>query len=552
MLRFGSLGLMKFSVILLGATVLAQDATEAAPPQGAVPKNAPAAMSTIRSEDLLKYARFLAAGDLNGRLTGSPGQKRAAKYIADHFAKLGLEPLGDAEDAGGRSYFQRYGITRTYVEDGATLQIGEQKLSTGFAVMGGKPMAIEQQGALRFCGVGRTRGSRRDVPEGESLAGKIAVVAIKPPKGKVPEGLSVEQKFGMSFGVLGRLGGTARNLGKLGAEVVLFLQIEDQIGLSDVLNYVAVSPGKANVAANFSGADPGMGAIGGALGRGKVATLVLSVAASAEVLSQLEISKDEVQKYFARQAPCPEGKTDLEAAVQVRVIKDGDAQAENVVAVLRGSDPQLRDQAIVYSAHMDHVGARMDGEVFNGADDNASGSAGLMAIAGAFAKAKTKPRRSVIFLSVSGEELGLWGSQYYSDNPTWQLDKIVANINTDMIGRSGPESGPQEVTVTPSYRHAKYSTIVRDAFGFAEELGMAFTSGDKYYARSDHYNFAKKGIPVVFFCNGEHEDYHQVSDTGDKLDGQKMQRIARLAFWTGWHVAMADKSPVDLGRQQRW
>ena len=165
---------------------------------------------------------------------------------------------------------------------------------------------------------------------------------------------------------------------------------------------------------------------------------------------------------------------------------------------------------------------------------------------------RTRPRRSIIFLSVSGEELGLWGSQFYSDNPTWQLDKIVANINTDMIGRSGAESGPMEVTVTPSYRHAKFSTIVRDSVGFAKHLGMSFTSGDKYYQRSDHYNFAKKGIPVVFFCNGEHEDYHQVTDTADKLDGAKMQRIARLAFWTGWPVANADDAPQNLGRQQKW
>jgi Zn-dependent M28 family amino/carboxypeptidase len=223
-----------------------------------------------------------------------------------------------------------------------------------------------------------------------------------------------------------------------------------------------------------------------------------------------------------------------------------------VVAVWRGSDPKLRDEAIIYSAHMDHVGVRMDGEVFNGADDNASGSAGLLAIAGAYANAKEKPRRSIIFLSVSGEELGLWGSQYYSDNSTWQLDKIVANINTDMIGRSGPESGPDEVTVTPSYRHAKYSTIVRDSVGFAKQLGVSFTSGDKYYQRSDHYNFAKKGIPVVFFCSGEHEDYHQVTDTVDKLDGAKMERIARLAFWTGWHVATVDPVPRGLGRQKKW
>jgi Zn-dependent M28 family amino/carboxypeptidase len=228
------------------------------------------------------------------------------------------------------------------------------------------------------------------------------------------------------------------------------------------------------------------------------------------------------------------------------------AWACNVAAVLRGSDPQLAAEAIVYSAHMDHVGSRIDGEVFNGADDNASGSAGLLAIASAFANGKQKPRRSVIFLSVSGEELGLWGSAYYADHPTWPADRIIANINTDMIGRSGPESGPTEVTVTPSNRHRMFSTLVQEAARCGEQLGVTFSSGDKYYQRSDHYNFAKKGIPVVFFCNGEHEDYHQVSDHADKLDGQKMERIARLAFWTGWQTANADERPRQLGRRETW
>jgi Zn-dependent M28 family amino/carboxypeptidase len=97
-----------------------------------------------------------------------------------------------------------------------------------------------------------------------------------------------------------------------------------------------------------------------------------------------------------------------------------------------------------------------------------------------------------------------------------------------------------------------FSTIVRDAAGLAEALGVTCTSGDKYYERSDHFNFAKKGIPVVFFCNGEHEDYHQVSDTADKLDGDKMERMARLAYWTGWNVANADDRPRVLGRRESW
>lgn len=541
-----------FSAVAFSASLEAQVVEQ---PQAVVAESLspPAGLEAIGRAELLKHATFLSSDALMGRLTGSPGQVAAADYITNHFEQLGLEPLGDVIDEGGddRSYLQHYGIKRTYVKD-SELVFGDANLVNGFAVFGGDEVNVETKGQLKFCGFGRTRGASSVLEEGETLAGKIAVVALKPPRGKVREGLSVEQKFGMSFGVLGRLGGTARNLAKVGAEVVLFVQLEDKIGLTDVLNYVALSPGKATVAANFPGADPGMGGMMRSMSKGSVPTLVLSVPASKVLLAQLEISPEQYMAFTAGDVKALTCKQDVDAALRLQVVHDGDARASNVCAVLRGADPELRDEAIVYSAHMDHVGIRMDGEIFNGADDNGSGSAGLLTIASAYAQAQEKPRRSIIFLSVSGEELGLWGSQFYSDNATWQLDKIVANINTDMIGRSGPESGPLEVTVTPSYRHAKYSTIVRDSVGFADQLGMKFTSGDKYYQRSDHYNFAKKGIPVVFFCSGEHEDYHQVTDTVDKLDGAKMERIARLAFWTGWHVASADSVPRGLGRQAKW
>jgi Zn-dependent M28 family amino/carboxypeptidase len=248
-------------------------------------------------------------------------------------------------------------------------------------------------------------------------------------------------------------------------------------------------------------------------------------------------------------APFAAGKS-IDGGLSYRVNTD-QATAHNVVGLLRGTDPELSKQAIVYSAHMDHVGRRFDGEVFNGADDNASGTSGLLEIARAFATGD-RPKRSLIFLSVSGEEKGLWGSAYYADHPTWPRSEIVANINTDMIGRSGPESGPTEVTVTPSFKHPKYSSLVRDAHGFAGAMGLSFTNGDKYYERSDHFNFACKGIPVVFFCNGEHEDYHQVTDTADKLDGDKMARIAQLAYWVGLHVGNVAARPTELGKSKDW
>jgi hypothetical protein len=330
--------------------------------------------------------------------------------------------------------------------------------------------------------------------------------------------------------------------------------VADPMGLSDVLNYLSLAPGKDVLASRFPGAeDGGMGMVASVLGgNSEDLSIVLSVPASAAVMAQLELAPEAVTKFLAGAGNMPQGKRDVPAKLQVTITHDDKAQASNVVAVLRGSDPVLANEAIVYSAHMDHVGKRMDGDVFNGADDNASGSAGLLEIATAYAQGKEKPRRSIVLLSVSGEELGLWGSAYYANHPTWPIDKVVADINTDMIGRSGSESGPQQIAVTPSYSHDMYSTLVRDSVPLAAELGVTFTTGDRYYTRSDHYNFAKLGIPVIFFCSGEHEDYHQVTDHADKLDGEKMERIARLAFWTGWNAANSDDRPRVLGPRKDW
>lgn len=541
----------RFSVLffLLGVPLAAQ-----APELQLTP---PAALESIQGAELLAHAKFFASDELGGRLTGSPGQEAAARYIVRQFEGLGLEPLGDVGEDGQRGFYQHYGITRTALTEDTALEVGTEKWADGFAVLAGDPVKVDLTGKLRFAGYGRTRGSAAEIGADESLEGVIPVVLVKLPRGSVDRRLGVEQKFMMSFQSFGRLGKTAQNLGSQGAAAVLFVMPEDPFGLADVLNYMAIAPGKDSLAPRFRGADRAMAAMAGMLG-GKSGTpsLVLSTARSKALLAALEVDDEALQAFVDGEGDLPASNPDVPAALHLEVTRDDGATASNVVAVLRGSDPELAAEAIVYSAHMDHVGRRLDGEVFNGADDNASGTAGLIAIAGAFARAAAKgderPRRSVVFLAVSGEELGLWGSAYYAENPTWQLEDIVANINTDMIGRSGPESGPLEVTVTPSHRHKMFSTIVQRSARLGEQLGVSFTSGDKYYMRSDHYNFAKKDIPVVFFCNGEHEDYHQVTDHADKLDPDKMERIARLAFWTGWETANADERPRRLGRRESW
>ncbi len=272
--------------------------------------------------------------------------------------------------------------------------------------------------------------------------------------------------------------------------------------------------------------------------------LILGAADTAALLAHLGATVDDQGEVT------PPADDKASGKLTIACKRNQKANACNVVAVLEGTTQ--KQEALVFSAHHDHIGKRLDGDTFNGADDNASGTAGLLAIADAFAKGGPRPLRSIVFLSVSGEEMGLWGSRYFTEHPTWPIDKIVADVNIDMIGRAEADGAGTRIQITPSKDHAKYSTLGRTAARLAPALAISFTSGDTYYTRSDHYNFALKGIPVVFLCDGEHPDYHQVTDAADRLDYPRMEAIARLAFWVGWEIATSKNKPQELGVQQDW
>ena len=401
-LKMLSQPLVRCAILLMGplllSPVLAQGGQAAA-----IPEQAARAMAEIRASELLDYATHLASDELGGRLTGSPGQEAAANYIAGHFERLGLEPLGDEVD-GTQSFYQRYRIRRTSVAGETTLSCGPLITTSGFAVLGGEAIDLEVAGKLRYLGRGRTRGRTAEVGPDDDLTDVIPVVLVRPPRGRLDRALAVEEKFALSFQSFASLGRTAKNLERRGARAVLFALVEDQLGFTDVLNYLALSPGKDLLTAGFDGASPGMGAMMPMLGGSSEAvSLVMTPALTARVFELLGLDRQAVLRYLAGEAPPPATDEQPDARLRVLVERDDRATACNVVAVLRGKDPTLRKQAVVFSAHMDHVGRRVDGEVFNGADDNASGSAGLMGIASAFARAEEKPERSVVFLSVSGE-----------------------------------------------------------------------------------------------------------------------------------------------------
>jgi Zn-dependent M28 family amino/carboxypeptidase len=222
-----------------------------------------------------------------------------------------------------------------------------------------------------------------------------------------------------------------------------------------------------------------------------------------------------------------------------------DKSSENVLAYILGSE--FPEEVLVISAHYDHLG--MKGEmVFNGADDNASGTSAVMEIAEAFQAAVEdghRPKRSVLFLHVTGEESGLYGSRYYVSHPVFKIENTVTNLNIDMIGRVDPkhEDKPEYIYLIGSDRlseelHEIAETVNREHFGL--KLDYTFNKENdpnRFYYRSDHYNFAQNGVPVIFYFNGEHADYHRPTDTPEKINYELLKLRTDYIFYTAWELA---------------
>jgi Zn-dependent M28 family amino/carboxypeptidase len=222
-------------------------------------------------------------------------------------------------------------------------------------------------------------------------------------------------------------------------------------------------------------------------------------------------------------------------------------QSSNVLGILEGTD--MKDQYIVLTAHYDHLG-KQNGTIWYGADDDGSGTVAILELAKAFTKAKATgkgPRRSILFMTVSGEEKGLWGSDYYSAHPALPLDKTSVNLNIDMIGRIDPgrkhgDSSNYIYIVGDDKVSSDLKPISEAVNKKYSKLELDYKYNDpkdpeRIYYRSDHYNFAKKGVPVIFYFSGLHPDYHKPSDTPDKINYTLLQKRAQLIFFTTWEMA---------------
>jgi len=258
--------------------------------------------------------------------------------------------------------------------------------------------------------------------------------------------------------------------------------------------------------------------------------------------------------YVAQNIQAPLGDGDYFQEIPTEHLRPNLKPSENVVAFIKGSEKP--DEIIVISAHYDHVGEK-NGEIYNGADDDGSGTVAIMEIAEAFQQAVkngNSPKRSILFLHVTGEEKGLLGSQFYVNFPIFPLKNTITNLNIDMIGRVD-----EAHTDTPEFVYLIGSDkLSTDLHNVSEEMNSKYTNllldytyndendPNRFYYRSDHYNFAKNNIPVIFYFNGTHEDYHRPSDTPDKINYEVLEKRTKLVFHTAWEVAnRAERITVD-------
>jgi hypothetical protein len=463
-----------------------------------------------------------AADSFRGRETGTPDADRAARFLAARLASLGLEPAGDS------GFFQRVPLNRARLT-ATTLAVTRAgspvmlSLGPDIAVLGslgpGAPLPkLDVDADMVFAGYGiEDQSLGRNDLAGLDLAGKAVVVIADAPPGADS---ATRAKFGGSQGINARL---QTFLFKQPAAVVLMI--------SDSLYRIAST--------EFTG---------------ESVALKTTQAVTSRMLPMVAIAPLRPQSPFVPASPTTAKPGPLSGGHLTAKLeeKSGSFNGYNVVAIARGSDASLKNTYVAFGAHYDHVGvgAPVNGDsIYNGADDDGSGSTTLLAIARAWVRGPKQPR-SAIFVWHIGEEKGLLGSQYFTDHATVPVDSIVAQLNADMVGRNNPDSlyivGP---SAAPNGQSRVLGTLLDSA---NTTLARPFTFDrtwdspshpERIYFRSDHFNYARKGIPIIFFTTGLHAQYHQPSDEPSLIDYEKMSRVGQLMYRTGVIVAKRQSRP---------
>jgi len=489
------------------------------------------------------HLQFLASDDLGGRETGTVQGLVTGQYVASAMRQAGLQPAGEED-----GYFQKYPLeTNRLQKEAANLQIlaggGETELKLGedWALSGFTSAGFDLTGGAVFAGHGLVSAEAGvDDYAGLDAAGRYVVVLEGRPRGRDSlrsvSNWRAKRLAAQAHGALGlvTIYEEARADGRDG-----FASLIDRIDHPSMA--VPPGPDEAPVAWPMVG-------LASAAGARLLAAGGLDLAAERAARAPAEAPAGAPPEPLR---PLPPGR-ELQAVSLhlVAPVSSERINGYNVLGAIPGSDPLLARETVLVTAHMDHIGVLDDGRVNNGADDNASGTTTLLVSAALLAQ-RPAARRTIVFLSVSGEEKGLLGSEWWCNHPTFPLADAVADINVDMVGRNDPDA----VGATPSPAHEAYNTLVERAVQLAPLSGLRITwtspeAGDdlvdNYFTRSDHYHFAEHGVPVVFFFSGLHEDYHRPTDDLEKIDRAKIAKMVDFVARLATETANADARPHTL------
>lgn len=503
---------------------------------------------------LRTHLSAIAADSMEGRETGTRGQIMAAEYLAERYRSMGLKPVGD-----NGTYYQNFDLSATK---------RDSTVFKTYKVADGEKELIERS----VESLNKMASYIRSYGGSDSLSGEIifAGFGINDPVNNIAhlEGLDLSGKWVMVFEEIPHVidGDTLINpaidgrqrlasaVGQKGAEGLLLIPDMNRSEFQDLAEKIQpIYSNPSSLSLDYlnrgsrSGFNKGYTVI-----NPELAADILDLTDSKGLSSLRANLIDSISDFSPR-------ATGYELS-QIPYVSKPKVETENVLALLEGGDPQLKDEVVVLTSHYDHVGiGRPDStgdRIYNGADDDGSGTVAILNIAKALSEAKENgylPKRSILFLNVTGEEKGLLGSRYYSDHPVIPIEKTVANINTDMIGRidARHEKMGQEnysYIIGGKIISSQLDSLLEVANKQSGNIELSSRYNDledpnRFYRRSDHWNFGRLGVPFVFFFTGVHEDYHRPSDEVHKIRFEKMARIAKTMYATAVLVANTEKAP---------
>lgn len=500
----------------------------------------------INQENAYKHLSVLASDAYEGRETGKKGAWMAADYIRDYFKSLGLKGPVD----GG--YFQKIDLANYSVSESMFTINGQPKEAYKDFVIPSNSVGLSgftfSSNEIVFVGYGLTKDTYNDF-EGVNVEGKVVLMfAAGDPTAKA--GDKVERRQAMMARAK-KMTFLAQNKAKA---VILIDPSLDNMTEDRKASYT----GGSNVMKTQENIDR-------MKKQNPFTSISISTATANEILKTANTSVEAVQKKIAETIK-PASQT-LNVAVSASAMKkETPVRCENVLGFLEGTDPTLKKEVLVLTGHYDHIGITPEVEgpdkINNGADDDGSGTTGVLLMAKAFTDAKKAgkgSKRSILFMTVVGEEKGLWGSEWYSEHPIFPVENTIADLNTDMIGRIGeeylgkPDSANYIYSVGSKMLSSDLATLQDRVNATYTKMKLDFKYDDpkdteRIYYRSDHYNFAKLGIPIIFYYDGMlQQDYHRPGDEISKINFPLLAKRAHLTYYIAWELANQAKRPlVDM------